>query len=66
MDAVISLNLEGKIYAFLNPFVEVGVYHFAFDSFSLRLKLEHASKRVYHDYINGPKDSTLSSLVPQG
>jgi hypothetical protein len=27
------LNLEGKIYAFLNPFVEIGVYHFAFDSF---------------------------------
>jgi hypothetical protein len=25
--------LEGEIYAFLNPFVEVGVYHFAFDSF---------------------------------
>jgi hypothetical protein len=33
MDAVISLNLEGKIYAFLNPFVKVGVYRFAFDSF---------------------------------
>jgi hypothetical protein len=33
MDAVISLNLEGKIYAFLNPFVEIGVYPFAFDSF---------------------------------
>jgi hypothetical protein len=34
MDAVISLNLEGKkIYAVLNPFVEVGVYHFVFDSF---------------------------------
>jgi hypothetical protein len=27
------LNSEGKFYAFLNPFVEVGVYHFAFDSF---------------------------------
>jgi hypothetical protein len=26
-------KLEGKIYAFLNPFVEIGVYHFAFDSF---------------------------------
>jgi hypothetical protein len=33
MDAVISLNLEGRIYIFLNPFVEVGVYPFAFDSF---------------------------------
>ena len=33
MDAIISLNLEGKIYALLNPFVEVGVYHFVFDSF---------------------------------
>jgi hypothetical protein len=27
------LNLEGEIYAFLNPFDEVGVYHFAFNSF---------------------------------
>jgi hypothetical protein len=27
------LNLEGKSYAFLNPFAEVGVYPFAFDSF---------------------------------
>jgi hypothetical protein len=33
MDAVISFKLEGEIYAFLNPFVEVGVYHFASDSF---------------------------------
>jgi hypothetical protein len=33
MDAVISLNLEGKSYAFINPFVEVGVYHFAVDTF---------------------------------
>jgi hypothetical protein len=28
------LNLEGKIYAFLNPFVEVGVYHFALTLFA--------------------------------
>ena len=28
MDAIISLNLEGRIYASLKiPFVEVGVYH---------------------------------------
>jgi hypothetical protein len=33
MDAVISLIWEGKIYAFLNPFIKVGVYRFAFDSF---------------------------------
>jgi hypothetical protein len=33
LDAVISLNLEGKIYACLNPFDEVGVYYFAFGSF---------------------------------
>ena len=33
MDAVSSLNLEGRNYAFLNPFVEVGVYHVVFDSF---------------------------------
>jgi hypothetical protein len=35
MDAVISLNLEGRIYAFFkNPFVEVGVYHVVFNFFS--------------------------------
>jgi hypothetical protein len=35
MDVVISLNLEGRIYAFFkkNPFVEVGIYHVVFDSF---------------------------------
>jgi hypothetical protein len=33
MDAVISFKFGRRIYAFLNPFVEVGVYHFAFDSF---------------------------------
>jgi hypothetical protein len=32
----------------------------------LTSSINHASKRVYHDYINGPKYSTLSSLVPQG
>jgi hypothetical protein len=30
---LLVLNLEGEIYAFLNPFVEIGVYHFVFDSF---------------------------------
>jgi hypothetical protein len=34
MDAVISFKFgRKKNLAFLNPFVEVGVYHFAFDSF---------------------------------
>jgi hypothetical protein len=33
MDAVTVLNSEGKFYACLNPFVEVGVSHFAFGSF---------------------------------
>jgi hypothetical protein len=27
------LNPEGKFYACLNPFVEIGAYHIAFDSF---------------------------------
>jgi hypothetical protein len=34
------LNLEGKSYTFLNPFVEVGVYHFVFGLFLPRLNLE--------------------------
>jgi hypothetical protein len=35
MDVVISLNLEGRIRAFLkNPFVEIRVYHVVFNFFS--------------------------------
>jgi hypothetical protein len=34
MDAVISLNLEGRICAFLKSFVEAGVYHVVFNFFS--------------------------------
>ena len=45
MDAVISLNLEGRICAFQNPFVEVGVYHVVL-TFFLRDKLLELGNKV--------------------
>jgi hypothetical protein len=34
MDAIINLNLERGNDVFLNPYVEVGVYHVEFNFFS--------------------------------